>query len=79
MVVQILLVLLTFYALMVIFFKLLTWLDTHPPEVPEVKGLCSCRVDYYAGVQGHCRHKTLRAPAPVSIDYVPRHAALVAV
>lgn len=76
MVVQILLVLLTFYALMFIFFKLMTWLDTHPPEVPEIKGLCSCRVDYFAGVQGHCRHKSSKAPALVSISYVPRHAAV---
>ena len=58
----------TFYAIIWAFFKLLNWADTAVPEVKPVAGLCQCTVDPYAGVAGHCFHKAVRLP------YIPRHA-----
>lgn len=62
--------LLTLYAVLLLFFKLLNWADSEPPEVKPVPGLCGCAVDPMAGVWGHCSHKAL---AP---EYTPRHAAV---
>ena len=66
--VTVLLFLLTFYVVLLLFFRLLNWADTEPVEAQPVPGLCGCRVDPYAGVAGHCRHKTYQT------QYVPRHA-----
>jgi hypothetical protein len=62
---------LTLYGSLFLFFKLLNWADSAPPEVQEVAGLCSCPVDPMAGVYGHCSHKKARTP-----EYVPRHAVV---
>lgn len=66
---------LTFLLLMLIFFQLLDWAETAPPEVRPVKGLCDCPVSPYTGLQGLCRHKGVGTPTPERISYVPRHAA----
>jgi len=67
-VVAVLLSLLTLYAIMYLFFRLLNWADSEPPEVRPVPGLCGCKVDPFAGVAGHCSHKAYR------IHYLPKHA-----
>jgi hypothetical protein len=60
----------TLYVVLFLFFRLLNWADTAPPEVQELPGLCNCPVDPMAGVYGHCSHKRARI-----LEYVPRHAA----
>ncbi len=67
--IQVLLTLCSFYALLLIGFRLLDWASTEPPEVHPVPGLCHCNVDPMAGIYGHCDHKR------VAPEYHPRHAA----
>lgn len=61
----------TLYSVLLLFFRLLNWADTEPPEVLDLPGLCNCLVDPMAGVYGHCSHKRAR-----TLEYVPRHAVV---